>query len=40
MRREQMSELASRVMAEPGLTFNPRPIDSPALIEQMLAPAW
>lgn len=40
MRREQMSELAARVMAEPGLTFNPRPIDSPMLIEQALAPAW
>lgn len=40
LRREQIGELAARVMAEPGLTFNPRRIDSPALIEQVLAPAW
>lgn len=38
--REQMPELAARVMAEPGLTFNPRPIDAPEVIEQALAAAW
>ncbi|MCA3070902.1 MAG: iron-containing alcohol dehydrogenase [Rhodocyclaceae bacterium] len=38
--RSALAEVARRIHAEPGLTFNPRPIESAAQIEAMLQQAW
>jgi alcohol dehydrogenase len=38
--REQLPELAQRVFTEPGLAFNPRPIESSAAILALLEGAW
>ncbi|MCC6533401.1 MAG: iron-containing alcohol dehydrogenase [Burkholderiales bacterium] len=40
LERDRLQELAARVFAEPGLAFNPRPIDRPEDIEALLAAAW
>lgn len=38
--RTALAEVAQRIHAEPGLAFNPRPIESAAQIEAMLQRAW
>ena len=38
--RSALAEVAQRIHAEPGLSFNPRPIESAAQIEAMLQQAW
>src|SRR5690606_5103743 len=38
--RAQLDELAQRVFAEPGLAFNPRPIESVDAIRDLLDTAW
>ena len=38
--RSQLDELAQRVFAEPGLAFNPRPIESAGQIREILVRAW
>lgn len=40
MERSQLDELSRRVFAEPGLAFNPRHIESPAEILEVLRRAW
>ncbi|MCE2946367.1 MAG: iron-containing alcohol dehydrogenase family protein [bacterium] len=38
--RSALAEVAQRIHAEPGLAFNPRPIESAEQIEAMLQQAW
>ncbi|MBC7780897.1 MAG: iron-containing alcohol dehydrogenase [Proteobacteria bacterium] len=38
--RADLAHVAARIFAEPGLTFNPRPIESVRQIEEMLERAW
>lgn len=38
--RSQLGELAQRVFAEPGLAFNPRPVEHAERILELLANAW
>ena len=38
--RGVLSEVAGRIFAEPGLAFNPRPVDSIGQILEMLERAW
>lgn len=40
LERSQLDELSRRVFAEPGLAFNPRHIESPAEILELLQRAW